>query len=775
MIGAAVETEVRHGHLFCGIGGGAKGFNRGHARVGNVSARFRCVGGIDVDAPACRDFERNVRARASCLDLFSLEQYRDFHGREPPPGWEEMGPTDVVEAFDARPHIVFLSAPCKGFSGLLSEAASRALKYQALNGLTLRGIDLLLRAYADDPVELIIFENVPRIASRGAHLVDDIVARFRRAGYAAAVTTHDCGELGNLAQSRKRFLLVARHEAKIPAFLHEPVKHPLRGVGEVLDLLPLPLSGAGGPMHRMPRLQWQTWVRLAFVVAGEDWRSLNGLAVEDGFLRDYGIVPAAGWHNGAFGVNRWDAPAGAVTTNGFPSGGSHSVADPRVPTRWHGDALGVREWGGPTGVVPGRSLPTNGAHAVADPRPGNLASSDRPCYGVGAYTEPAGTLTGARSPGQGRFAVADPRPPDGSRGGKYRVTEASEPAGTVISASTTGNGAFAVADCRVAGHEKSSQLGVRPWGATGPVVTGNMAAGAGPNSIADPRLQGGPRFNSLFRIVGWGDHAVAVSGPGGAGGPAVADPRTGYGEATHHNVLQVQRWERHAKTITGSNHPSGGALSVADPRFDWHPGASSSKLRITEWDGNARPITGAQQVASGAGAVADPRPACLQDRDGYVTAGHYGVVRYDQTGYAVTAAGQHDNGFNSVADPRALASNEGEKSDMALPSARDRLVCVIVARDGTWHRPFTTLELAALQGLVDPEEQFELDGLSDAAWRERIGNCVPPPSAEAIAGVMGETLLLAWAGETFRLSNTPIWVRNVAAGLSLQPQKMVLE
>lgn len=68
---------------------------------------------------------------------------------------------------------------------------------------------------------------------------------------------------------------------------------------------------------------------------------------------------------------------------------------------------------------------------------------------------------------------------------------------------------------------------------------------------------------------------------------------------------------------------------------------------------------------------------------------------------------------------------------------------MIRALDGTWHRPFTTLELAALQGMVDLEETLELHGTSDSAWRERIGNAVPPPAAQAIAGVMGRTLLLA--------------------------------
>ena len=102
-----------------------------------------------------------------------------------------------------------------------------------------------------------------------------------------------------------------------------------------------------------------------------------------------------------------------------------------------------------------------------------------------------------------------------------------------------------------------------------------------------------------------------------------------------------------------------------------------------------------------------------------------------------------------------------------LPSPGDKLVAVIRSLDGTWHRPFTTLELAALQSLIDPEEAIEPDGISDSAWRERIGNAVPPDAATAIAGVIGETLLLAWSGETFVLGSTPIWVRPVAVAISV--------
>lgn len=103
-----------------------------------------------------------------------------------------------------------------------------------------------------------------------------------------------------------------------------------------------------------------------------------------------------------------------------------------------------------------------------------------------------------------------------------------------------------------------------------------------------------------------------------------------------------------------------------------------------------------------------------------------------------------------------------------MPGASENLVAVIRALDGTWHRPFTTLELAALQSLIDPDDLFDLDGNSDSAKRERIGNAVPPLAAQAIADVMGQTLLMAWSQQTFCLSNLPIWVQPIAIALSVK-------
>lgn len=553
-----LKRVLKHFHFCCGLGGGAKGFNRSKPIVGNVQGEWQCIGGVDIDPAGLADFERLSGVKGTLLDLFTRDQYIRFHGKEPPPGWREATVDDIRRAANyQRPDAVFISSPCKGASGLLSEKMSLTPKYQALNELTLRCIWLFGEAWKDDPVPLLVFENVPRLATRGRHLLDQINKLLGHFGYAVAETTHDCGVIGGLAQSRKRFLLVARHIEKVPPFLYEPEKKTLKSVGSILGRMPL--AGdveAAGPMHRVPALQWKTWVRLALVTAGKDWRSLNDLAIEDGYLRDLVIVP-----------------------------------------EYRAGYLGVHDWKDTAGTVAGRSSPTNGAFSVADPR-SKVGALQYQQYGVRKWDQTSGAVIGVKSPGQGTFSVADPRRP-GEGFGKYLVTPWDQSAGTVIAGSTTGQGAFAVQD----------------------------------------------------------------------------------------------------------------------------------------------PTPGMKRVKG----------------DAYLSGGHYGVVGWNDQCGAVSASARQDNGRWSVADPR-------------MPEANERLTCVIESLDGTWHRPFTTLELAALQSLVEPEEMFELDGLSDQAWRERIGNAVPPAAAEAIAHVMGTTLLLAEAGETFMLSSMPIWVQPVAVGLSVSQQ-----
>jgi hypothetical protein len=153
--------------------------------------------------------------------------------------------------------------------------------------------------------------------------------------------------------------------------------------------------------------------------------------------------------------------------------------------------------------------------------------------------------------------------------------------------------------------------------------------------------------------------------------------------------------------------------------------------------------------------------------DAYLTGGHYGVTRWDSPSGAVSASACHDNGAWSVADPRPL------------PDHDQQLVAVIRALDDTWHRPFTTLELAALQSLFDPTDPADVAAftdaftgvsLSDSTHREWIGNAVPSDAAATIGAEILRTLMLADAGETFQLSATPVWVRPYIAALQLAGQ-----
>lgn len=799
-----LEVELRHAHFFCGLGAAARGFNRGRARVGNMVTKFRCIGGIDVDEPCIRDFARLAGVPGTVMDLFSLEQYIAFHGRQPPPGWREATPEDIRRAFNyERPHIVFLSAPCKGFSGLLGEKQSKTDKYQALNGLTLRGMMLMCEAWKDDPPEMVIFENVPRIATRGRYLMDQIMGLMRGYGYVGAETDHNCGMIADppLAQSRERHLVPFRFVAKVPALLYEPPKRPLRGVGEVLDRMPLPGDVArAGPMHRVPALQWKTWVRLAFVEAGKDWRSLNSLRVEDGFLKDFAIAPDASWRDGTLGVIGYDQAAGVVTAQAEATTGRFSVADPKTVNALEGTGhMGVRSWDEPTGVVTGDARPSKGAHSVADPRSEMWGAGQA---GVSRWDEAAPTVTSARSPLQNRGAVADPRVHTG--------------------------------------HPKSVQLGVRPWDKPAPVIKGDVSVGTGPYAVADPRMEGDRTpFNHVFRIVPAGDTSPAVHGGGGYiadprgaenrhvngkyrvtpyDGPAnaviaasttgngasvVADPRV---EGRRNGALGVLDFGDHIGTVAGESLPPNGAYAVADPRPTHGPNAHTHKHKVVPYGEAVPTVTGSDRVGSGALSVADPRTPSLKQPDHYgvldwgqpsgtVTASahgwdngrfsvadprprgligkdvntyanqaHYGVVGWEQTVGSITAYGQADNGRWSIADRRI---------DL-LPGLAEQLTCVIIARDGTWHRPFTTLELAALQSLYDPEDVFELDGRSDSAWRERIGNAVPSDAAKGMANVFGDCILRAMAGESFKLSSDSIWVRQLQIALSVDLSRQVI-
>lgn len=608
--------EFTAGFLFCGLGAGALGFIEAVGQLGEDRARFRNLGGIDNDPLACADFEYLTGGSATCADVSAIT------------------PAELVDRWGAAtPDCVFLSPPCKGFSGLLSNAASVAPKYLALNRLVLQGLFLLCETYDPAPT-LIVLENVPRIQSRGRELLDHVRQLLTEYGYVFHEATHDCGEIGELGQHRRRYLLVARRPAALKAYVYRPPRKRVKACGEILDKLPLPQDDSAGELHELPRISWLNWVRLALIPAGGDWRDLpRATPIEHG--------NADRTRGGALGVLDWKEPARTVTATMRVQGSNTpgSVADPRLSSPVPPDAARRSIW---------------------------------PRYDVRPWTEPARTVAG-----------------DGSN------------------------------------------------------------AGFG---VADPRVE--PCFRGSFGVTGWDEPAPTVRGAANVrtAPAAVADPRIAMQKHpdAHHNIMRVVPWEEPSLTVIGATRPGSGGACVADPRVaeavavkcDSRP----NLFGVNEWTEPMKSVTGSVAVASsnGVAAVADPRvdevaPASAR------RAGAYGVLSWQEAAGTVTGEAGVPNGRFAVADPR--------KSPDFTP--------VIVSEDGTWHRPLTTLELAALQGIPARMNgaPLRLAGRSIAKWRERIGNAVPVGAARAIAETLLKALLAGSLGTWF-LSSDGIWVRQ---------------
>jgi site-specific DNA-cytosine methylase len=446
------DRTFRAGFLFCGLGAGALGFLRARASLGDDGARFVSVGGVDIDAEACADFERITGSKATRADVAT------------------MTPEELRAAWgESAPDCVFLSPPCKGFSGLLSAASAAKPEYQALNQLVLQGVFLLVEAWPDAAPSTIVIENVPRIVSRGAELLAQVRDLLTAYGYRLHEGMHDCGEVGGLAQHRRRYLLVARRERAVRAFIYRPAKQRVRPCGDVLSTLPVPLSedAAEFPMHALPRLSWLTWVRLSLIPPGGDWRDLPGV-VEAGQQR------RAVWAR--YDVRGWSDPARTVAGEG--SNGGFGVADPRVDELALGHeprrgTFGVVAFDEPAPTVRGRSDVRTGPAAVADPRlaevvglkqsaKGAASFKGRPgLFGVADWTRPTSAVTGSASAtgSNGTAAIADPRIIEQAgqlgcrpwpRSGMYGVLSWQEAADTITGNARVDNGRFAVADPRSA-------------------------------------------------------------------------------------------------------------------------------------------------------------------------------------------------------------------------------------------------------------------------------------------------------------------------------------
>jgi site-specific DNA-cytosine methylase len=379
----------RVGFGFGGSGPGSRGMLEARVMIDGVEARFECAGSMDIDPVACADYEYLTGKPSLCIDVRQMTpaRMREWYGLE-------------------APDLIFGSPPCQGASRLLSAKKAKAQKYQDLNELTEIWIDLILAAWPTKPPKLILIENVATLPSRAPEMLDRVRAKLQKHGYVFNEDTHDCGEIGGLAQHRARFLLVARHAPSCDPLLYVPPKQRVRGVGEVLGLLPMPATLEAkkrGAMHVLPRITWKNWLRLAHVPAGGDHRDLDGV-LQGRARREVHRRHA---------VQSWTEAHPAVTGPGGHS--VTAVADPRIamsdnPNR-HDSKLRVLAWRQPSPTVITKPHPSSGTASVADPRIEALrvANAYDAGYGVLRWTDPARTIAGNPAAGAGAYAVAEIR------------------------------------------------------------------------------------------------------------------------------------------------------------------------------------------------------------------------------------------------------------------------------------------------------------------------------------------------------------------------------
>jgi hypothetical protein len=390
-------------------------------------------------------------------------------------------------------------------------------------------------------------------------------------------------------------------------------------------------------MHRLPRLKWLTWLRLALIPGGGDWRDLQKITPEE-----YRIVRTEwGTTNDALTVLPWDKPAATVTNSTRLSGSSPAaVADPRLPKS-------TEDFNGTPGL-----------------------------YGVNEWDAPAPAVTGSckvsssNCPG----AIADQRLPDSK--GVY-----------------------------------PNRFKVNRFDESAPTITGDTDVQCGAQSIGDPRLTATePIFNHAYKVTKFDEPAGTVTSGGrpSNGGTCIADVRLSH--VPHPGVYRILRMDETSPTIVGASSvgTSNGPQAVADHRLGCKPrGNTKGPMGVQEWEKPASTVFGSLDVHSGPGAVSDPRIPGNDERP----------------------------------DPPP----------------------VIVALDGTWHRPLTTLELLALQSFpvrFADGSPVVLTGKNDGAWRERIGNAVPPDASRGVHEQILLALVQHVAGETFVMGHTDVWVRK---------------
>ncbi len=224
----------------------------------------------------------------------------------------------------------------------------------------------------------------------------------------------------------------------------------------------------------------------------------------------------------------------------------------------------------------------------------------------------------------------------------------------------------------------------------------------------------------------------------------------------------VEDWNGPAHAVLASASVKDTRSSVVDPRVTCKRREGSEG--VTAWGAPSTTVIANGTHHNGPWQIADPRITCSP----WATV--YGVQDRLQAAGTIIGHASHDTGRFSIPDDAAEATHyvidhEGELyvlGDLDLEAERKHGCRVIRSHHSdAWHRPMTVLELAALQGLpvkVDGE-WLKLDGNAKKEWKQRIGNAVPPPTAQAIAETIKRSLEASQRGQ-FLMGAEPVWVEE---------------
>lgn len=289
-----------------------------------------------------------------------------------------------------------------------------------------------------------------------------------------------------------------------------------------------------------------------------------------------------------------------------------------------------------------------------------------------------------------------------------------------------------------------------------PSVTVGGPGSNGPHAVADPRVE---PFDiqvkcqphaGAYGVTSFTASSSCITGAGQIdnANQAVADPRVSASEVLSFEgfkgVLGVIPWSKETTTITGESRASNGSFSVADVRV---PHAFNKGYAVVAYTSHTNTIAGGSDVGCGTYAVSDPR---ISPPTGWLTVDDIMVFLETPGPWAI---------IDRTSDGPPLAIITDLKKPPPIPLR-------IVARDGTWHRPFTVYELGIIQGLPAQVNgaPLQLTGPSTVD-RKQIGNLVPPPAAQAIAERFLVALGEAQVG-SFSLSGAGgVWVENMEMAL----------